>query len=190
MRGLDAFQLLRRLDFVHVLDIGSGAGIQAEMFRQAGRRVTTISLVEPADILGDYLETAFPFRFDCIWASHVLEHQVNPGRFLAKIREDLAEDGILAITVPPMKSTIVGGHVTLWNAGLLLYHLVLAGFDCSDAKIRSVGYDVSVVVRYSPARIPDDLVQDSGDIERLAHLFPLPVRQGFDGNILELNWFT
>jgi SAM-dependent methyltransferase len=188
VRGLAAFHLLQGFDLGQILDIGSGDGAQAQEFRRRGWQVTTISLVEPADIVGDYLETSFPYRFGTIWASHVLEHQVNPGRFLAKVRDDLREDGILAVTVPPRKDQIVGGHVTLWNAGLLLYHLVLAGFDCSDAKVRSEGYDVSVVVRHRPAKLPDDLVQDAGDIERLAHLFPMPVRQGFDGNITELNW--
>lgn len=187
MRGLRAFQLLQEIEFLNVLDIGSGNGVQAELFREQGRSVTTISLVEPADIVGDYLETTFPFRFQAIWASHVLEHQVNPGAFLAKVRDDLVEGGILAITVPPAKDMIVGGHVTLWNAGLLLYHLVLAGFDCSDAKVISDGYDISVVVHYTPADLPD-LVNDAGDIERLAHLFPFPARQGFNGQINALNW--
>lgn len=188
MRGLAAFHLLQHFDLGQVLDIGSGSGAQAQEFRRRGHQVTTISLIEPADIVGDYLETSFPFRFGTIWASHVLEHQVNPGLFLAKCREDLKEDGLLAVTVPPRKDQVVGGHITLWNAGLLLYNLILAGFDCSDAKVKSEGYDISVVVRNRAAQLPPDLEQDAGDIERLAHLFPMPVRQGFDGNITELNW--
>jgi SAM-dependent methyltransferase len=188
VRALAAFELLEKFDFWSVLDVGSGAGHHARMFREAGKHVTTISCIEPADIVGDYLAVQFPFRYDVLWLSHVLEHQVNPGAFLAKVRIDLKEGGILAVTVPPMKPQIVGGHVTLWNAGLLLYHLVLAGFDCSEAKVRTEGYDVSVVVRYQPAEIPGDLVHDAGDLERLAHLFPMPVSQGFNGEIQALNW--
>ena len=61
--------------------------------------------------------------------SHVLEHQFDPQRFLRKIYECLNPDGVLALTVPPRKDEIVGGHVSLWNGGLLLYHLVLAHLD-------------------------------------------------------------
>jgi SAM-dependent methyltransferase len=190
VRALAAFQLLQGLDFWSVLDIGSGSGAHADLFRQAGKHVTTVSIIEPADAVGDYMKIDFPFRYELIWASHVLEHQRNPGAFLEKVRGDLKPGGILAVTVPPMKNQIVGGHVTLWNAGLLLYHLVLAGFNCSQAKVRTDGYDVSVIVRNEPAELPADLVHDAGDLERLAHLFPLPVKQGFNGEISSINWHS
>ena len=75
------------------------------------------------------------------------EHQVNPNLFLKKIFNDLKEGGVLAITVPPLKHEIVGGHVTLWNAGLTMYQLVLAGFNCKNISIKSYGYNISVVLK-------------------------------------------
>lgn len=181
-----AFNKLLSMEFSTVLDVGSGAGEHARAMREASKQVTTIAYTGEADIIGDYCETDVG-QFDAIWASHVLEHQPDPGKFLRKCYADLSDNGILAVTVPPMKPSIVGGHLTLWNAGLLLYGLILAGFDCSQAMVKTYGYNVSVIVRKRPADLPD-LHMDRGDIERLAHLFPMPVKQGFNGNIASINW--
>lgn len=174
-------------DFDTVIDIGSGAGEHAQVLRDAGKTVTTVSLEEPADIIGDFMGVLFPYNVDCIWASHVLEHQRNPGAFLERCFAILNWEGILAVTVPPAKHNIVGGHVNLYNAGLLLYQLILAGFDCSEASVKSYGYNISVVVKKKKANLPQ-LRMDSGDINRLAEFFPFDVREGFDGQIGEINW--
>lgn len=166
-----------------VLDIGSGSGEHARLFREHGLKVTAIDLVNGVD----YMNWLPSEPFDCIWASHVLEHQRNPGAFLEKCRWDLKKDGILAITVPPRKDEIVGGHVTLWNAGLLLYNLILSGFDCSESSVLTEGYNVSVVVRKSPIKLPV-LTCDHGDIDRLSEFFPMPLKEGFNGNIESINW--
>lgn len=42
----------------------------------------------------------FPFRFDVVVAGELLEHLANPGLFLAGVREVIAEDGVLIVTVP------------------------------------------------------------------------------------------
>lgn len=186
MNGIHAFEKLKGMEFNSVLDLGSGEGLHALKFREAGKKVTTISYIPPADYIGDYLEINAG-AFDCIWASHVLEHQPNAGLFLKKCYSDLIDNGILAITVPPLKHDIVGGHLSLWNAGLLLYNLILSGFDCSAAFVKSDGYDISVIVRKKPS-ITDSLVMDFGDIEKIAHYFPFDARHGFDGRIQEINW--
>ncbi len=192
-RGTEAIDFLAtKFDFHTVLDIGAGAGDHARYFRDLGYGVTTINRdIVPGfdnDFIGDYNTTEFPEPFDAIWACHVLEHQQNPGHFLKKVYRDLKPGGIAAITVPPWKPQIVGGHLTLWNAGLLLYNMILAGFDCRRASIKTYAYNVSVIVRKSAALIPADLRMDGGDIEKLAHLFPFSASQGFNGDIDELNW--
>ncbi len=191
MNANQAFtKLLREYRFDSVLDVGCGTGEHADLFRQKGKQVTTISLSQPADIIIDFMDHNVPqvlTGFDCIWISHVLEHQRNPGDFLERCFDMLDEGGILAVTVPPLKHEIVGGHVSLWNAGLLLYNLVLAGFDCSAAAVKIYGYNVSVIVRKDPIVLPR-LNMDSGDIVTLAEYFPIEVREGFDGRIDSVNW--
>jgi SAM-dependent methyltransferase len=195
-RGSQAMQrLLTYTDVKEILDIGSGTGEQAEYMRHNNRRVTTVSMIPPANYLGDYLEINFNRYFDAIWASHVLEHQPNVNLFLQKCFMDLREDGLLAITVPPAKPEIVGGHLTTWNAGLLLYNLILAGFDCREARVSECyasaaqypPYNISVIVRKKPVKLPQ-LVFDNGDLERLAPFFPCAITQGFDGRLPSIRW--
>lgn len=189
--------LLDNFQFQTVLDIGSGAGKHAALFEKYGRQVTALDFGvsiyyrqkndKRNTVIGNYLEIEFEEKFDCIWASHVLEHQPNVNLFLRKIHRDLKEEGILAITVPPLKHEIVGGHLSLWNAGMLLYHLVFAGFDCKDARIKSYGYNVSVIVKKRNISLPT-LDYDNGDIDRLAAFLPDGLGEGFNGDIPSLNW--
>lgn len=183
----DAFNKCCELDFETVLDVGAGDGVHAALFRDIGKNVYTCDIRPPADFVGRYTSLKLPQKYDLIWCSHTLEHQPNVYTFLKKVSLDLKEGGYFAVTVPPLKHEIVGGHLSLWNAGLLLYNLVLAGFDCSEAMVKTYGYNVSVVVKYKPAEIPP-LKMDFGDIEKLSHLFPIEAKNGFDGRIEELNW--
>lgn len=185
--GNEALELCRQLDFTSVLDIGSGDGTHAALFREMGKDVTTVDISWPADHVGRYTAIALPQQYDLIWCCHVLEHQTSVSAFLGKIAIDLKIGGYLVVTVPPMKPEIVGGHVSLWNAGLLLYNLILAGLDCSEARIKTYGYNISVIVRYKPVVLPA-LKMDFGDIETLSEFFPFEVKNGFNGHIEEHNW--
>jgi SAM-dependent methyltransferase len=172
-----------------VLDIGSGSGEHAKIMNEKGKDCYTCSMIPPAHYVGDYMELiGLPDFYDGIWCSHVLEHQLNVNLFLKKIFKELKDDGVLAITVPPAKHNIVGGHVTLWNQGLLLYNLILAGFDCSEARVSpTYGYNISVIVKKKLAK-PAELVYDAGDIEKLSHFFPFPAKQDFRGDEITVNW--
>ena len=92
------------------------------------------------------------------------------------------------MTVPPLRHGIVGGHVTLWNAGLLLYNLVLARFDCSAAAVLAYDYNISVIARRGEFVLPE-LHYDSGDVDVLQEWSPAGLSEGFDGRIEELNWW-
>jgi SAM-dependent methyltransferase len=183
--------LLSQYEFESVVDVGCGDGAHARAMRARGKRVTTISLEPYGGFEPDFAGDVFDFepreRFDLVWCSHALEHQPNVALFLQRLAALAKPGGLLAITVPPARRTIVGGHLTVWNTGLLLYNLVAAGIDCSEARTREYGYNISLIVRLRPAALPP-LRRDVGDIERLAPFFPMPVRQGFDGRIAEIGW--
>lgn len=196
--------------FETVLDIGAGAMHHSEIFARYGKKVTAVDYgvsvyyrqhvtgdgIAINKILGDFNHIDFGEVYDCVWASHVLEHQVNTDDFLKKVVSLTREGGVIAITVPPFKHDIVGGHVSLWNAGLLLYRLVLAGVDCSTASVMSYGYNISVIVRKKTVSAYDCGIEfDCGDIRRIKHFLPKGIKyfsnesdDPFNGNIAKLNW--
>lgn len=187
-------------DIENVLDVGSGGGEHALEFANSGRSVHCIdygksiyvrnsqALSQVADnpkiktTIGDFMQIPAKGTYDLVWCSHVLEHQVNPNLFLKKCLDHLSAFGWLAVTVPPLKHQMVGGHVSLWNAGLLLYQLVLAGNDCSQAVVMNYEYNISVIVRRAPIVLPD-LDFDSGDIDRLSDFLPPGCSETFDGRM-------
>lgn len=174
--------LLRQYEFATVLDIGCGAGEHSDIFINAGKDVTAIDIGNSPyfknnfsrvkTIIGDFNTYDFEEPFDCVWCCHVLEHQFNSHNFLKRLHKSLKEDGVLCITVPPAKQMICGGHVSMWNAGLLLYNLVLAGFDCSEAEVLRYGYNISVIVRKKSIDILDQIVCDAGDITTIRPYLP------------------
>jgi len=169
-----------------IADVGAGPGAAAKYLRGYGHQVIEF----------DYGRDGVRFealdieaRFDGLYCSHMLEHCRNPGLVLDRFRASVLPGGYLCVLVPPAKHNIVGGHLTLWNSGLLLYNLVRAHFDCSDARVRCFGYNVAVVFRNNYADFNDnELLEDNGDIEKLAPFFPFPVEQDFDGRVVLHNW--
>lgn len=193
-------KLLKDYKFKTVLDIGYGDGKHSRGFLKAGKKVVAVDYNPRNQIDADEIEIInadflhFMHKdspFDCIWCSHVLEHQSDARQFLSKIAQNVKEDGVVAITVPPMKHDIVGGHLSWWNAGKLFYTLVLSGFDCSDARIKVYGYNISIILRYKPIKNFDwnILKYNKHDLKKLEKFFPIKLKGlFFNGNIKELNW--
>lgn len=198
-------KLVADYEFDTVLDVGCGKGMHALAFLESGKKVTGVAysaqpkfLEDNEDftyIWGDYNRTKFEEQFDLVWASHVLEHQLNANAFIRRLFKDCKDDGIVAITVPPLKHQIVGGHVSLWNPGLLLYNIVMARYDCSEAIIKQYGYNISVIVKKKPIKKMPKLMMDKDDIERLRPYFPAELfPEGstapftFDGNFNSIGW--
>lgn len=181
----------------NVLDVGSGAGEHTRILREYGIQSTPVDFgrsIYYADggaidgaLIGNFMEMDIPREYDLVWMSHVLEHQPNVNLFLSKARECMTPDGWLAVTVPPLKPEVVGGHLTLWTPGLLIYNLVFAGFDCSDARIMRYGYNITVICRLREAELPE-LSYDHGDVDRLSAFFPPGCREGFDGWMTDRWW--
>ncbi|MGH8617570.1 MAG: class I SAM-dependent methyltransferase [Burkholderiales bacterium] len=186
-------KLLEGYDFESVLDIGSGDGEHAKFFRHFGKQVYSVDLEGKADYLGDFTQLTLDRQFDVVWCSHVLEHQRNVGIFLEKLFAALKDDGILAITVPVHpRQRLIAGHITSWNAGLLCYNLILAGFDCREACLLQTN-ELSLLVRKKRAVLegPGQPVAAHHRAERLqdlARFFPFPATHDGNAEVLEVNW--
>ena len=137
--------------------------------------------------IGDFNKLNVTEKYDAIWCSHILEHQLNVNFFLKKLHSLLHEGGYLAIIVPPRKPFIIGGHVTIWNAGLVLYNLILAGFDCSEyCKIEQYDYNIGIIIKKKTInKLPENLSMDRGDIELLNDYFPFEAKHGFNGDLIK-----
>jgi len=137
--------------------------------------------------------------YDALWVHHVMEHMLDPHLFTTKLYSMLREGGILALTVPPLKSQIVGGHVSVWIAGLLIQHLVRAGFDCKYLRFFKQAYSLGILLQ--KRSVPEKIrwKHDRGDICRLMRPYlpigledHLTIKDGcndaFEGNFRSINW--
>lgn len=176
-----------------IIDVGAGQGRpHSKWFQGKGHNVDSCDFFNGSTYQGDFNTVDIPHdTYDVVWGSHVLEHQLNVNAFLKKCYDICKVGGIIAITVPPAKDEIVGGHVTLWNPGIVIYNLVLAGFDCSNAHIKRYEYNQSVIAYKNPFKLPK-LVYDRGDLDTLKPWLPKGLtykRFGqFEGMIQEHNW--
>lgn len=183
--------VIKNKKFKTVLDIGSGSGVHANYFDSKGKIVTRFDFGKSRAftdnnsdvIVGDFIEHSFHNTYDLVWASHVLEHTIHTHEFLVKIKKVTNPNGVVAITVPPAKSQFVGGHVTLWTPALLIYRMVLAGFDCSNAKIMSYGYNISIICENVDNDLSlENLYWDFNDLERIKKYLPEELDPKIDGS--------
>ena len=144
--------------------------------------------------------------YDALWVHHVTEHILDPHVFMVKLHSMLREGGILALTVPPLKSQIVGGHVSVWLGGLLIQHLVRAGFDCKYMRLFKQSYSIGVLLKKRTITETIKWRHDRGDICQLMEPYlPIGLKRSaglkaadrakgddcmdaFEGNLLSLNW--
>ncbi|MAG02133.1 hypothetical protein CMI42_02245 [Candidatus Pacearchaeota archaeon] len=200
-RGKKIIDKLLTLNFDNVLDVGAGECKQSEFLKSHNKEVYTCdyslgsnSLDEKYyDYTGDFNKLIFNKKFDCVLCSHILEHQLNVNLFLKKVVSVTKQNGYIVIIVPPRKPFLIGGHVSLWNAGLVLYNLILAGVDCSlECYIKHYDYNIGIIVKNVKNNIENiNLTYDGGDITNLlSDFFPssLEAFDGMNGDILELNW--
>jgi SAM-dependent methyltransferase len=137
-------------EFDTILDIGSAGGNVATILRFLGKKATTCEVGpgHTADFKSDFIETRFGTRFDAIWCSQVLEHQRNPGFFLNKVFDDLNDGGLLALTVPAQVGLNLDfGHCNMFSPLSLIYHLVMAGFDCREIELKVYDGNIGVILR-------------------------------------------
>ena len=174
-----------------ILDVGSGAGAHAKVFESKGHKVDTVDFFNTCTYQGNYMDLNIEKEYDAIWCSHCLEHQLNPNNFLQKIKSNTKENGLIAITVPPLKHEIVSGHMTLWNAGLLLYNLVVTGINCNEAIAKRYGYNITVITKKKSFEVPK-LKYDADDLITLKDYFPPSIKRNekgwFNGDLESVDW--
>ncbi len=172
-----------------VLDVGSGGGHHAQEFRKNGSAVTCIDYgtsVYSGDAENQGLEVIHTdfnsyesgTKYQLVWASHILEHQRNPGIFIERLVAACAGDGHVCITVPDPHRNLWGGHVSLWTPGLLAYNVALCGVDLSDSKFIRGTNEFSLIFKPRRVPLPADLDYDYGDLHKLAEYLP----EGFTEN--------
>lgn len=174
-----------------VLIVGPGDDVDDATFFSARADTTTLGPgtgpCEDIPHISACLEDVTEGSYSTIWAAHVLEHSRNPGLFLDRCYQLLEPGGNLFIAVPPLKHQIVSGHVTLWNMGLLWYHLILAGFDVTNGWYATHHYNIFAHVRRLDYRIDLPLQHDRPDVDTLNHLGLWPkghdLHHGFNGCI-------
>lgn len=188
-----------------VVDLGCGNGNLTPLLSKIGS-VKGIDIIEDPKVEGldfdsltidEFLRDCFyeamtlekPTEYKVVNLSHVLEHVYSPIECLDNILQEVNGLEYLIISVPLLKHQIVGGHVNLYNTGLLMYQLVLAGYDCSNISIATINKEICCVLPVERIVSYPKLKHDCGDIELLAQYFPKGYDyQGFNGNIDKINW--
>lgn len=187
-----------------VLDVGCGKGDHAGIFLEYGKTVTGIEAGFTCRIKenytfkfiqDDFLKHNFTEQYDLVWCSHVLEHQLAVGEFIKKVFSCCRDDGHVAITVPnDISGKVEEGHVSIWNAGLLMYNIIQCGYSCKHARVKSYAGNVSVIVPKEIIKVEEKY--DYRGVSDTRKYFPDNMICGstrfggvlFDGNIEELNW--
>ena len=174
-----------------LLDVGSGAGLHAQIFQandfsvecvDYGTSVYAQKKIENGIVVHqiDFLEFTPTKKYDVVWASHVLEHQKNVGLFIEKLLACTADDGTVVITVPDQHRLMLGGHLTHWSPGLLLYNCVLAKNDMRESKIIRGSNEWTLVFNLKEIELPKNLTFDFGDIDKLSDFLPKEIKEQVD----------
>lgn len=149
-------------------------------------------------IASDFHDLAEVRMYDAIWMSHVLEHTLDAGRMLRKAARLLSPNGWLMLMVPPYKPQVVMGHLsTGWNVGQLIHALLVAGFNVRYGHFVRHGYNICAFVQKGN-ELTRTLAADASDDTRsiasflepwVSTMWPMPVEQGFQGDLDQVNWF-
>lgn len=213
----DLLKVAATLPGDRVLDVGFGKGSASMVFALAGKQVVGITVGEHCikltrrhfKLLGitaidaPFLGFTSDDQFDLIWMSHVVEHSNNPGGMLQKARTLLSDDGWLVVCVPPFKHRVVRGHLSVgWNLGLLMYNLLVCGFNVREGHFIQHGYNVFACVRRDPELdwflenrdATDLLVHEITPPDKVRRYWPDAVvdamdeANSFEGNVDVVQW--
>lgn len=120
-------------------------------------------------------------NYDLIFSSHTVEHNTNTEEFLRSFFKFAKPGGTFCIIWPPPKPQIVGGHVHVFNLGLMLYNIVRIGVDCRNVKLVRKGYNLCIMGEVNFFDLPE-LTYNRFEIAALGKWFPFAAKQGFNGD--------
>ena len=144
------------------LDLGCGAGEFTAVMAEAGARAIGVDVAEAALARARARHPALDFRlvpvegplplednaFDLVWASEVIEHVADTGRWLSEARRVLAPGGRLLVSTPSHGrlrvalggverfSDPLGDHLHLYTKGSL--RTLLGEFGFGEVQVRAV----------------------------------------------------
>jgi ubiquinone/menaquinone biosynthesis C-methylase UbiE len=145
--------LIKNFQFDNILDVGCGYAPYVNIFTNNNKDYTGIDFnidnknkKKCSFIKSDFMKHDFKDKkFDCVYTSHCIEHIPDTETFLKRLRFLIKDDGILCIIFPKPKDEIVGGHVHIFNPGIMLYNLVRIGINCKHVQCLDCGYSYAVV---------------------------------------------
>jgi SAM-dependent methyltransferase len=134
-------------DYGSILDVGCGFGYQCKFFEIMGHTVTGCDSYDRF-LYNDTIEfikctvEELPLnkKYDAIFTSHVLEHNINLRFFFNHIKALLNDGGWLFIAVPCSEVTENGHWLEGWSIPQVGMMLASLGFDCRDSFFGKWGY--------------------------------------------------
>jgi len=137
--------------------------------------------------------------FDAVWVNNPSEEcMLNPHSFFKRLFAMLREGGILALAVPSIATFVGRAPTSLWVGGLIIQHLVLAGFDCRHLRLFKRSNYIGILLKKRSIQV--DISHGLGE-DRLCALLrsnapqvlKLASEAGgacelFEGSILSMNW--
>lgn len=196
--ALNFLQFFDASKYRQVADIGSGPGHQSFVLRALGAEVTCVDFRKPEYDDFPWLppERLSELRdLDAIWSHHCLEHIRDPIGALISWRRVLKPGGVLFLTVPQFDVAMSSGHINLYNLPLLMYHLAIAGYDCSkNCFIKQNSHLRAVVTRHDRYDPDQGVITGLSDLAKLG-LFSPSVKKfiedtgRFTTDAIVLRWF-
>lgn len=114
-----------------------------------------------------------------------MHRQRNLGIYLDRAYDLLSSGGVCIVLCPAYTNNVGSGNTnSLWNAGYIIYNLIMAGFDCKYSKISTFENEIQLSASKTHRRAK------SFSISECVDYFPFDVYQHFNGNVKELNWFS
>jgi len=194
-RGKIVDQLLKGYEFSSAIDVGCGVGDFYSMLNEKGCRINGVGVdvIDPSDLLysdfhyvrKNFTEYETEDTFDLVFSSHTIEHVQDTGVFLKKFFSLCREDGVFCLIWPPPKKHIVGGHLHVFNPGLMLYNIVRLGIDCRNVKIFKSGYNLAIMGQFKTFELPE-LTFNRFELELLSDYFPFTPEHNFDGDLKKI----